>query len=326
MLQQRSSDLTQFLSRVRASPILLPFDATLSPANQPLSALLTNSTSAPFPPPLACYPGLSPSQLQAINLFESTVFGLTQASSASTFDTSCFPNRPIYGVLDIAKLRLPFVDSRTGLAKQAAVLHSQPQEAASRAVVYSGEVLSAFPGSSTSPNLTSTVMDPRRFGTMNRIDHVVLKYFQSIPDVNVAIALVEFVLKGASVPPSSDSILFNALSTLPALEIAIFGSVIPPDISSTVSSFSNSSNGLFFGSDQSLAVRQWSINAVQGEVDWAELATSQSVVQDDSFTNGLFNSVWNSAFNFFHLPNTLNVGVSNITGSFCDLQLLSGCS
>lgn len=327
-MQQKPSDLNTFLSRIRGSQILLPFDATASPGNQNISRLLTNSTSAPFPPPLACYPGLSSTQQQTINTFESNVFGLSSASPASTFDTSCFPNRPIYGVLDIPRLRLPFVDSRTGLAKQAAVLSTQAQEAASRAVVYNGEVLSTFIGSSSPPNLTATVQNPRRFGTMNRIDHVILDYLQSIPDVNVAIALVGFILSGSANPPTSDSsILFNALSTLPILEVAVFGTINPSDIVATVSSFSDPKGRLFFGTDQSLALRQWSINAVQGgEVRWAELATSAGIVEDDSFTDSNFNSVWNPAFNFFHIPNNAVVGVSNITTGFCATKQLTSCS
>ncbi|KAH8099433.1 hypothetical protein BXZ70DRAFT_894922 [Cristinia sonorae] len=325
VLQQKPSDLNAFLSQIRGSHILLPFDATATPGNQKVSAMLTNSTTAPFPPPLACYPGLSTAQLQAINAFESSVFGLPSAPATSKFDTACFPDRPIYGVLDVARLRLPFMDSRTGVAKQAAALRTQATEPASRAVVYNGEVFSALPGSSSLPSLTPAVLEPRRFGTMNHLEHVVLDYLQAIPDVNVAIALVQFVLSGPVAPPKSDSILFKSLSTLPVIEVAIFGTIDPFDIDSVVSSFSDPAGKLFFGTDQSLAVRDWAIGAVQSHVEWAELATSSGIVEDDTFTDPTFNQIWNSAFNFFHIPNDLNVGVGNITTGFCALHLLTGC-
>jgi len=325
VLQQNPSNLNLFLSRVRGSQVLLPFDATSSPGSQPLSSLLTNSTSAPFPPPLACYPGLSTTQMQSISTFETSVFGLPSASTASKFDTSCFPDRPIYGVLDIAQLRLPFIDSRSGVAKQAAALSTVSTEVVTRAIVYSGEVLSALPGSSTLPTLNSTVMDPRRFGTMNHLEHVILQYLQSIPDVNVAIALVDFVMAGSGIPPTSDSILFDGLATLPALEVAVFGTIDPSDISSSLSSFSDPSGQLFFGTDQSLALRYWTINAAQGQVEWAELATSAGIVEDGSFTDVNFNLVWNPAFAFFHSSNTAVVGVSNITTGFCAVHKLTGC-
>lgn len=304
---------------------MLPFDATSTLGSPPLSALLTNSSSAAFPPPLACYPGLSATQLQAVNTLETSVFGLSPPSAASSFDTKCFPDRPIYGVLDVARLRLPFLDSRTGLAKQAAVLSSQSTEAASRAVVYNGEVLSGLPGSPASPNITVATLDPRRFGTMNHIDHVILEYLQAIPDVNVAIALVEFIMDGSSVPPSSNSILFNSLATLPTLEVAVFGSINPSDVDFTISSLSTPANKLFFGTDQSLAVRQWGITAVQSHVEWTELAASAGSVEDNSFTDPNFNQIWEPAYAFFHTTNNQIVGVSNITAGFCAVKKLSGC-
>ncbi|THH34033.1 hypothetical protein EUX98_g183 [Antrodiella citrinella] len=325
VLQQNAANLNQFLSRVRGSQILLPFDATLSSGNQPLSALLTNSSSAPFPPPLACYPGLSVTQVQAISTFETTVFNLSSVSNATKFDTSCFPDRPIYGVLDIAGLRLPFVDSRTGVAKQAAVLTTPSTEAVTRVVVYSGEVLGALPGSSNLPVLNSTVMDPRRFGTMNHLEHVILQYLQSIPDVNVAIALVEYVMAGSAAPPTSDNILFSGLATLPAIEVAVFGTIDPSDVDSSLSSLSDPGGKLFFGSDQSLAVRQWTIDAVQSHVEWTALATSSDAVEDSSFSDINFNEVWNPAFAFFHTTNQAIVGVSNITQGFCTEGKLPNC-
>ncbi len=317
VLQQKSSDLNTFVSTIRGAPILLPFDAT----NESLANLLTNPSTSPFPPPLACYPGLSSDQLQKINSIETSIFGLPPAQAQTTFDTSCFASRPIYGTLNILQLRLPFLDGRQGAAKQAAVLEP---DAYSRAIIYSGEVLSAMPGSS-SPN--PPVSDPRQYGTLNNLNHVLLQYLKSISDVNDAIALVEFVLGQTPpiVPPGDTTLLYTALSSLPSLEIAILGSVGPSDISSTVSSFSDLSGKLFFGSTDSLDLRTWTINTNQAPhtVAWAELATSPEVVRDDSLTDDTFNTIWNSSFTFFHTNNTANVQVSNITTGFQALGLFN---
>lgn len=315
MLSQQASDLNTFISLIRGSPVLLPFDATLSTDNLPIANLLTNSTTAPFPPPLGCYPALNSSQLQLLNTMETTVFGLPAASAASTFDTSCYPNRPIYGVLDILRLRLPFVDSRTGVAKQAAVLK---EDAAPRVVVYSGGVLSALPLSTFSDDV---ITDPRQYGTLNNINHVLLSYLSSISDIGVAKELVQYILSSPALPPPSTNALFSAISSLPVLEVAVFGTVAPSDVQSAVSSFTDPQGSLFFGTTSSANLRDWSINAVGGEVVWAELATSSKVVRDNALTNSTFNSVWNPSFNFFHTNNSATVTVSNITSAFTAVGL-----
>lgn len=317
VLGQKGS-LDDFLSHVKGAPILLPFDATAAPGGQNVSTLLTNSTSSPFPPPLSCFPGLNSMQLQLVQQLETSVFGLSQASAPSTFDSSCFPNRPVYGVLDILQLRLPFVDSRTGVAKQAALL---TRDASARAVIYSGELVSAFPGNGT-PGPLST--NPRQYGTMSNFKHVVLQYLKSISDINFARELVEYVLQGGPLPPDSGAqpVLFNGLSSLPVLEVAVFGTIDPSDIASAVSSLSNPQNQLFFGTDASAIVRDWSINAVGNGMLWTELATSGSVVPDTSFTNADFNFVFSNASAFFQFQPNTTVNVGNITSAFQAFQLL----
>ncbi|TFY79265.1 hypothetical protein EWM64_g4747, partial [Hericium alpestre] len=184
VLQQDPKNFNLFVSLVISSPILLPYDANAAPGNINISSLLTNSTSAPFPPPLACYPGLSSSQQQLISSIETTVFGLSSASTQSKFDTSCFPDRPVYGVLDLLRLRLPFHDSVPNVARQAAAL---TRDATPRVIVYNGPILSALPASS-STNVSSTMAtDPLQFGTLNHINHVLLNFFAIIPDIKVAI-------------------------------------------------------------------------------------------------------------------------------------------
>jgi hypothetical protein len=314
VLQQNPEDMAMFISAVSVAPILIPFDATASPAGNPVAAMLTSSTDAPFPPPLACYPGLNPAQIGRLNATETSVFELPPVIAATSFNASCFPTRPQYGLLDITRLRLPFLDSATGLPKQAAILQ---QEVAPRAVLYSGLGLASLPSTNAPPLPSFVDTDPRQFGTLNHMNHVMLSYLSSISDVNVAIALVEFILSSSLVPPANSTLLFNSLSSIPPLEVAVFGSIDPSDMSSTFSSFSSPSGSLFFGSDQSASLRQWSINAVQGPVVWTEFAVSPLVVRDDSFTDEAFNSVWNPAFAFHHLNQSgVVVDVSNITAAF----------
>jgi hypothetical protein len=303
------------MSAISASSILLPFDATASPGTHAVSSLLTNTTSAPFPVPLACYPGLDATEMQEVNFLETTVFNLASASAASQFDTPCFSERPIYGVLDVLQLRLPFIDSRTGVAKQAAVLK---RDVAPRAVVYSGEILSALPATPQVQNTTrSQQLDPRRFGTLGNLNHVILEYLTSIPDINVANALVEFILTSSTVPPLNTTDLYKSLSSIPTLEVAVFGTVNPSDVSFTVSSFSTPSGSLFFGSDQSLALRDWALTAVGSSVVWAESAGSPQVVHDSSLTDSNFNSVWTPAYSYLHSVQTgVIVNVGNITDAF----------
>ncbi|KAJ3490581.1 hypothetical protein NLI96_g1350 [Meripilus lineatus] len=305
-------------------------DAMANPSNQKVSSLLTNSSTTPFPPPLACYPGLGVTQLQSVNAFETGAFGLSEAQLETKFDTdNCYPNRPIYGVLDLLRLRLPFVDTRTGLAKQAAVL---TRKVLPRTVVYSGEVLSALPGNNNPVSVTNSTIDPRQFGTLSastfNFNHVLLKYLSSM-DVTVAISLVSFILSLQSVPtpvpPVSTTSFFQSIPSLPALEVAVFGTVLPTDVSATYSSFSRpDGTTLFMGTDESVAVRDWSLVAVpSGSVVWAELATSPEVVRDTSFTDVAFNSVFTQTFNFFHFPSGATVNVGNVTGAFHNVQKFS---
>lgn len=314
VLQQTPEDMAAFLSAISSSPILIPFDATSSPGSNSLAALLTNSSNSPFPPPLACYPGLDATQIQRINTIENSVFGLSSITAATQFDPSCYPDHPLYGVLDVLQLRLPFIDSRTGVAKQAAVLS---RDVAPRAVIYSGERLSALPSTSAIFNATATYSDPRQYGTLNHLNHVILNYLSSIPDINTATALVKFVLSSQAVPPTNTTILPQSLASIPVLEVAIFGTINPSDISSAVSSFSTPSGSLFFGSDQALSLREWAVQGAASSIAWTEFAISPQVVHDSSFTNAVFNSVWNPAS--LSLQTNETAAVSTITASFQEL-------
>lgn len=297
ILQQRPQDLTVFMSTLVAAPIIVPFDG----ASQSFSSSAYNSAS--FPPALACYPGLNSSQLAQVNAIEVPVFGLASATSATEFDDSCYPDRPVYGVLDILHLRLPFPDSRKGIFKQAVVLD---RSVSARAVIHAGEILSALPAKGSLTSVSAPETDPKQFGTFNHLNHVVLSYLQSIPDVNVAIALATYVLGSDSIPPVNGSTLAQSLDSIPSLEVAIFGSILPADISSTVSSFTTSSGGLFFGSDLSASLR----NKFHPVV-WADSAIAPLVAHDT--LDATLNSTWAEAAKA--IDNNIVISVKQITDS-----------
>ena len=309
VLQQDSSKLLTFMSLIISSPILLPFDANGTAGNTLISSLLTNSSTAPFPPPLACYPGLSQSQFQLITNFETSVFGLSPPAVQTSVNVSCYPNRPVYGVLNILHLRLPFPDSGTRV-KQAAILS---RDASPRVVVYKGEVFSGLTNSNASSIPTT---DPRMFGTLYHMSHVLLDFFKAIPDIDVATQLVDYVLSSPVTPPSNNTLLGQSLNTIPTLEVAVFGSVTPADVVGVMSSFTTPSSDLFFGTNQSLAMRDWAIVAAQSSVTWTEFSNSPEVVDDDSFTDNAFNAVWNPAYLYFHSSSNALVSVANITTGF----------
>ena len=307
MLLQPPQDLALFKAALSVSPVLLPFNAS-SPSIQ---ALYSNSGSSLFPPPLACFPDLTSADQQQINTVETGVFGLQPiANTTSQFDASCYQDRPVYGVLDVLRLRLPFLDSQTGTVKQAVVL---TREANSRVVLYQGLMFSTAPNVVHTP--TSSQLDARQYGTLNLFDHVVLQYLKSMPDVNTASALVSFVLNAATnapVPPDHSSPLFQSLQSIPVLEVAVFGDIGPPDLTSSVASFTTSSDSLFFGSADGADFRNWTINTVGGPVVWTENATSPLVVRDNSLGNNAITQTWDAISMAIsnHIP---GIGLANIT-------------
>ncbi|PPQ85886.1 hypothetical protein CVT25_015828 [Psilocybe cyanescens] len=316
VLLQRPSDLPIFKSALSIAPILLPFNAS----STSIRNLYTSSPSSPFPPPLSCFPGLSSTALQQINSIETNVFGLQAATSTSQFNPACYPDRPIYGVLDVLRLRLPFLDTRTGVVREAAVL---TRDATPRVIVYKGELLSTLlTGTSATAPFTPAQLDPRQYGTMSLADHVILQYLSSITDITVANALVKFVLDTATkapTPPDISSSLYQSLQSIPALEVAIFGEVPPSDLTSTVAAFTNPSGSLFFGSDDGSALRNWTINTVGGSIVWTQNATSPLIVRDKSLSDTTITQTWN-AISLAITHNIPNIGLANITTTFTNTQ------
>lgn len=288
------SDLPTFLTAFKSAPIFIPFDATASPGGQDISSLLTaaiNKTLS-FPPAIGCYPDLSSSQIQRISAVETQAFGLAALNSTpSMFDSTCSASHPVYGVLDVLRTRLPFSDSRSGIAKQAAEVTS---DAASRVVLHVGELLSALPAPNVT-DLTAFDVDPRDFGTMSHLNHIALKWLQSFPNVSLAKEAAQFLLSSPTTPPSSNSLLFNA-TFLPTVEVAIFGNIFLSDFSSFISSFSTPSGSLFFGSAQAQEFRRWALQQSSATISWSQSTFATQTAPEGSLPNSSFEQIWSAAF------------------------------
>lgn len=115
--------LATFRSTVLASPVYFPFDVGRSLGSQSTMAVAQQhkQTSAGFPIPPACLPGLSADQLTQLNQAED-IFGLPVTSTVSEVHANC-TDRPVYGILNILNMRLPFMDNQISL--QAAVVTNQ---------------------------------------------------------------------------------------------------------------------------------------------------------------------------------------------------------
>ncbi|KAL5534179.1 hypothetical protein ACEPAG_641 [Sanghuangporus baumii] len=318
VLQRQESELDTFRTAVRNSAFLIPFDATSSPDGNRLTDIMSNKSSTGFPVPISCYPGLDESQLTRINTLETAVFGLDPASATSHFFESCFPDRPVYGVVNLLGSRLPFPDNREGVALQASALST---DATIRAVVYSGEVLSALPGATTVPDITAATTDAREFGAIDFLDHVLLNYLSSISNASIAMDLVSHVLSSSI--PSIGSPLANSLSSLPILEFAVFGIIRPQDIAFSVSSFSTPTGSLFFGSDAAQTFRSWALLNTSASITWTESALSTEVVHEGSSKDDAFESVWQPASELVASGPTNADDVSKVTSSLRSLGLFS---
>lgn len=315
VLHQREDRLAEFKAAFTASPIILPFDANF----QSIRDLYRSST---FPPSPACYPGLGSDQRKLINTVEGEAFNLTPLPSApSQFNTTCFPLHPIYGVLDVLRLRLPFLDSRNNTARQGITLKS---DVAPRAILAVGEALSALPGSVSATRSSAALADPRNYGTTAYASHIILQYLSSVSS-NTANAIISRVLDSSTTVhpppnPASESSLFP-LESIPILEVAVFGNIDASDTSSYVSSFTTSSGSLFFGSSDGSAFRAWAIGR-GGQIAWAENATSPEVVYDNTFSDNIFNLTWAATSTAIERGDR-NVGLVNITDTFRKNQRFS---
>jgi hypothetical protein len=171
-------------------------------------------------------------------------------------------------------------------------------------------------------NVTTPQLDQRQYGTLGLSDHVILQYLSSFPDIGTANTLIKFVVDSATrvpIPPEKASTLFQSLPSLPILEVAVFGDVLPLDITSTIAPFASSSGALFFGSEDGSALRNWTINVVGGSIVWTENATSPLVVRDKSLADTTITQTWDAiALAISH--NVPGIGLPNITATFQGTQ------
>lgn len=309
-LTLNASLLPNFISAVQSAPIMLPFDMTQTSNSHSLPSImqLQDPQTLSFPPPLGCNPMTSAAQLKELNSIEGSVFGLPQiAAVPSTFDFTCFSQRPVYGVLDLMHLRLPFSDGIAGAPMQAAVAS---QDLGSRMLVRSGPALSGYPSLSQF-DPASSALDKRSYGTVKHLNHVLLAFLKSLP-VPQASAIASFVASAAQgSPPPADKVA-NLTSTAfpgsyPLLEVAIFGNVGVDVIDHSVSSFSTGSGSLFFGSTAANVFREWAIAAATSNdaIIWADNATSPLVVRESVQTDSQFTDIWNGAGTLISNANTV---------------------
>jgi hypothetical protein len=226
----------------------------------------------------------------------------------------------VYGIVDLLRLRLPFPDERQGVGLQAAVIS---QEAKVRAIVYSGEILSALPDATSLPSLSALSTDPREFGTLDFMDHVLLNYLSSISNTTLTNELIALVLSSGPAPPSNTSDLAQTLPSLPVLEFALFGSVKPQDIAGSVSSFSTPSGSLFFGSGAGQTFREWALVNTSAQVAWTENSLSEQVVHEGAQTNSEFESVWTPASKLVSQGSTDASDVGGVVASLESFGLFS---
>lgn len=308
VLLQRADTLPIFKAALSVSALMLPFNAS----SQEIRNLYPSNTSSPFPPPLACFPDLDPAFQEQVDSFETVIFGLPGITSNQTgFNPSCYSDRPIYGVLDVLQMRLPFRDDVSSVTQHSAVMN---REANSRVIFSVGKGFSGIFNGTV--NLSPSQLDPRQYGTVNFLDHVTLQYLTSIGDINVANAFIAFVLNSSTVvrpvPPDPSSELYQAIEMLPTIEMAVFGDVTPADFTSIVSPFTINSGALFFGSDDGAALRNWTIGTTNLSIVWTQNATSSLVVRDDSLGNNSVTETWDSISLALNRQMT-NLGLVNIT-------------
>ncbi|PVG04607.1 hypothetical protein CPB86DRAFT_803401 [Serendipita vermifera] len=296
------SNLSNFAAALGRSPILLPFEAS-SPA---IASFLSNTTSnngISLPAPVSCLPALSDVQRRNVDLIEQSSFGLAAlGSSPSSVEASCFPDRPVYGVLDALRLRRPFGDSRTSMRIPAAGLISQ---AYSRVILHSGEQLvgiSGFndQGVASSSNFTELSADPREYGTLGHLNHIALTYLQAFPTLELAKQAALFILDAQddTAPPSSGNTLFDqtdGFTGIPTLEVAVFGSILPTDVEVFHADLATPNGTLFFGSENGDIFRRWAIRDDNDVILWSNSSTANQVVRETSTNSTAFENVWNQA-------------------------------
>jgi hypothetical protein len=263
----------------------------------------TDNQGISLPAPVACLPGVLQQGRSNLDLIEQNAFGLTPlATSPSTLQSSCFPDRPLYGVLDLLRLQRAFDDDRAGMRIPTAQLIAA---AAPRVVLHSGEQLVGLTsfsdnGIATQTNFTVINADPREYGTLQHLDHIALSWLQAFPNLTLATQAAQFVL-GASdstVPPQAGSTLFDQtddLADFPVIEVSVFGSLLRTDIESFHADFGTSNGTLFFGSGNGDIFRHWALRDDNDAILWSNSSTAADVVEEHAANNTAFETIWSQA-------------------------------
>ncbi|GAA6057505.1 hypothetical protein JCM3770_000592 [Rhodotorula araucariae] len=297
-LRRTGDELVALRAAVQGAEIVIPHDATASvrgTATMDLTDLMQLGAGS-FPPAIGCWAGLNDGVLERVNAVEVDVFGLGKVSRGQALDTSCL-DRPLYGVLNLLQLHLPFPssDSRGPLPQQSLVLLSDP--VASRVTVHAGELLAAGPlvVAASSPSPSPTL---EQFGLLSRLDHVLLDILTSVP-VSTATDLVNYLLSAPSGPPSASAYPSLLSGALPLVEVQLWGGLRYDDIDLARSSLVvPNGNNLFFGSREGVDFRSWALQSTQrGRVEWVLSAEQADAVLDDGGGNLALEDVWERARN-----------------------------
>ena len=268
---------------------------------------MSSSNTTSFPPPAACYPGLSEANKADVDTVETTAFGLHSSGSVTStnFDVGCFASRPTYGILNVLNLRIPFVDGRQGLTIQASQLTTA---ASTRAVLKAGEQLvglarASAPSARPNTPISASNADPRQYGTLLHLNHVALAYLQTFPNTTLAATAARFIMSTARLPPTNDSSLFldtNSLLNIPIIEVSMFGQLLPADMDSFYSDFAGPLGELFFGTQRGDVFRNWALRESNDTLLWSTGAIARTVIREVKKPYTAFENVWRATLEGNH--------------------------
>lgn len=311
-LQLPADTLSKFVSALGAAPVLLSFDGASGAITDFLSSITPNDGSS-FPAPLACYPGLSEQARTNVGTIEQHAFDLAPLGALpSALESACFPDRPVYGVLDVLRLRRPFGDARESMRVPTAQLVSQ---AGARTILHAGEQLVGLTGFRDSglasqTNFTNADADPRNYGTLQHMNHVAISFLQAFPTTDLAKHAAQFIINAddTTLPPTSGNGLLDGatLDSIPTIEVAVFGSILPIDIGTFRADLATPNGTLFFGSKSGDVFRKWALRDAEDVVFWSNSSTSPQAVREAIGNETDFETVWKQAADL--ISDAANVG------------------
>ncbi|KAG8818241.1 hypothetical protein FRC17_010893 [Serendipita sp. 399] len=304
VLRLPQSDLTTFISSFSKSPVVLPINAFSPAISAFLNATAASNDGTSVVPPIACLADITTTGRNNTNLVEHEAFGLDTASATAptTLDPSCFSDRPVYGLLDVLRLRRSFNDDRSSMRIPMVQLSTS---ATPRVVLHSGEQLVGLTGNgdtgvATRDLFSSLDVDPRQYGTMQHLNHIALTYLQSFPTTALARQAAQFITNAGdqTSPPAAGDSLFddtNGFADLPAIEVALFGSVLMADVDVVHADLGTPNGTLFFGSERGASFRRWALRDEADVLVWSNSTSAARVVREKKESNSEFESVWEQA-------------------------------